>query len=46
MFEPFHAAWALHEMIGLAFGDAIRVEAGIARNLGHHRSRFNFRFPQ
>ena len=35
-----------HEVVGFAFGDAVRVDAGMARNLGHHRSRFNFRFPQ
>jgi hypothetical protein len=28
--EPFSAARALHEMIGLGFGDAVSIDAGIA----------------
>jgi hypothetical protein len=34
--EPFSAARALHEMIGLGFGDAVRIEVGIVR--GHKSS--------
>jgi hypothetical protein len=42
--EPFSAARTLHEMIGLGFGDAVRIEAAIIPSF-RHRSRASFWRP-
>jgi hypothetical protein len=43
--EPFSAARALHEMISLGFGHAVRIEAALIPSF-RHRSRVSFRRSQ